>query len=282
MTDIDQKKTGKEETLHIHRETGAAWDIVAKAGYMGDIESEIEFIDNGGVSLLGPELRLLEGLETWCHCALQLQCSGGRDLLSIWNLGAKRIIGLDISETLIGYAGEKSDALNAPASWYCCDVLEAPQELDGVADLVYTGRGALMWMIDLEAWAKVVFRLLKPGGRVLIFEGHPLDNLWERDPDEFCLRSDGASYFSENPAENLGFPSSALKRETKDKVERPLMVERLWRPGQVINALVSAGLEYVHYEEYPDLFWNQFENIPKETADLLPHTYAVMMRKGDT
>ena len=263
----------------IHQETGAAWEILAQAGYGAEIVQDVEFIRNGGVSLLDPERRLLKGLDKWCRCALHLQCSGGKDLLSLWNLGAERIVGVDISETLIEYAKRKSDTLNAAATWYCCDVLDAPHELNGSADLVYTGRGALMWMMDLGAWASLVERLLSPNGRVLVFEGHPLDNLWRRESDSFELRSDGISYFASQPNENPGFPSSAVIRETDNDPGRPKMLERCWRPGQVINALASVGLEYIHFDEYPDLFWNQFYAIPKETIDRLPHTYSVVMKK---
>ena len=279
MANRDQLKSKDAQAEKIHQETGAAWDIIAKAGYMCDVEKDVNFIQNGGVSLMRTECRLLEGLNDWCDCAIQLQCSGGNDLLSIWNLGAKKVIGIDISDTLITYAKQKSDALKAPASWYCCDVLETPNELDGCADLVYTGRGALMWMIDLEAWARVVERLLRPNGKVMIFEGHPLDNLWQRKLDSFCLRPDGASYFSTNPNENPGFPSSVIIRETNDQTGRPKMLEQHWRPGEVMSALASTGLKYVHFDEYPDLFWNQFENMPKETAGRLPHTYSVLMKK---
>ena len=269
----------KHRTKSIHQETKAAWEIVAQAGYSAEVEEDIAFIRNGGVSLLPPERRLLEGLASWCDCALQLQCSGGRDLLSLWNLGAKRIVGVDISETLIEYARQKSATLQAPATWYCCDVLDTPHTLDGTADLVYTGRGALMWIMDLEAWASVVARLLSPNGRVLIFEGHPLDNLWQREAATFQLRPDGSSYFSAEPRENPGFPASVVIRETEDAPARPKMRERCWRPGEVINALAAAGLRYVHFDEYPTLFWNQFEHIPADVAERLPHTYAVVMRK---
>ncbi|MEZ4860365.1 MAG: class I SAM-dependent methyltransferase [Caldilineaceae bacterium] len=263
----------------IHQETGAAWEVVAQAGYSGEIEQDVEFIRKGGISLLAPEQRLLQGLEQWCDCALQLQCSGGRDLLSLWNLGAKQVIGVDISATLIDYARQKSTALNAPATWYCCDLLETPQALNGVADLIYTGRGALMWMVDLNAWAQVVARLLRPHGRIVIYEGHPLDNLWDRDAETFVLRDDGSTYFPVAPSENPGFPSSVVIRETANSQARPRMMERHWQPSEVINALTAAGLTYVHFAEYPDLFWNQFPNIPAQTAIRLPHTYSVVMQK---
>lgn len=263
----------------IHQETGAAWDLIAKAGYSGEIAEDIAFIRNGGISLLAPEQRLLHGLAQWCDCAVQLQCSGGRDLLSIWQMGAKRVIGIDISETLLGYAQQKSTALNAPATWVHADILATPASLNGTADLVYTGRGALMWMMDLNAWAAVVARLLRPGGRVMVFEGHPLDNLWERDAETVVLRGDGTSYFPQAAQENPGFPVSALLRTSGDTSTRPRMAERHWRPSEVINALTTAGLRYRHFEEYPVLFWDQFPNLPQSIAERLPHTYSVLMEK---
>ena len=95
----------------------------------------------------------------------------------------------------------------------------------------------------------MVERLLCPGGRVLVFEGHPLDNLWRRESTSIELRPDGISYFPTQPNENPGFPSSAVIRETDNDAERPKMLERCWRPGQVINALAAVGLEYVHFDE---------------------------------
>ena len=40
---------------------------------------------------------------------------------------------------MVALAQELTDALEAPATWYCCDVLETPHGLDGTADLVYSG-----------------------------------------------------------------------------------------------------------------------------------------------
>ena len=45
-----------------------------------------------------------------------------------------------------------AELLGAPARWYRSDVLQTPHELDGTADLVYTGRGALCWLQNMEAY----------------------------------------------------------------------------------------------------------------------------------
>ena len=48
------------------------------------------------------------------------------------------------------------------ATWVEADVLDVPHELDGTADLLYTGRGAIIWLQDLDRWAAVLRRLLAP------------------------------------------------------------------------------------------------------------------------
>ena len=262
----------------LHRETGAAWEILAKAGYQGEVDEHVALLRGGGTTLMPAELPLLGDLSSWCRRAIHLQCSGGVDLLSLWKLGARDIVGIDISETVLTYARAKAAALGIPASWFRCDVLDTPHELDGTADLVYTGRGALMWMADINAWAAVVERLLLPGGKVFIMEQHPLDNVWDPQAADFQLRADGAGYFDTVPQESPHFPASAVARHTKGDPNRPRIQSRDWRPGEVLNALAARGLHYVHFDEYPELWWDQFQ-IPAETMRRLPHMYSVMMRK---
>lgn len=222
------------------------------------------------------ERRLLGDLHGHCERAVHLQCSYGLDALSLWNLGAKEIVGIDISEELLVRAQVASDALGAPARWIRADVLDTPHDLDGTADLVYTGRGAVCWMMDLDAWSRVVARLLKPGGRFLLFEGHPLDFLWETEETGFVLR-EGASYFSDTPLEERGFPyDAALSADPTTPVE---LASRNWTLGQTVTALIGAGLRITHLEESPEPFWDQFKHISEAELRRLPHTFGLMATK---
>src|SRR5947209_6550204 len=120
----------------MHQQNRQAWNEGA-ARYEEQVEQDIAFLRAGGRNFVAPELRYLENLGDWCRRAIHLQCAGGRDTLSLWNQGAAEIVGVDISERMIACARQKSAALNAPAHWHCCDVLETPRELDGTADPVY-------------------------------------------------------------------------------------------------------------------------------------------------
>ena len=58
------------------------------------------------------------------------------------------------------------------------------------------------------------------------------------------------------------------------------MHDRQWTLGQVINAVIRAGLTITYFNEYPQPFWNQFEAIPADLLRRLPHTYTLMARKN--
>lgn len=268
------------DTAQRHQANRAAWNESARH-YEQEIQRDVAFLRAGGKNLMEPELRLLTGLDRWCHRAIHLQCAGGLDTLSLWNHGAHEVVGVDISDGMIACARVKAAALGAPATWYRCDVLETPAELDGTADLVYTGRGALCWIMDIDAWAAVVGRLLRPGGgRLYVFEGHPLDWVWDMESPE--LRFDPepcyGDYFSTGICADQGWSSQYIpERDLPPKDQQTVKYERQWNLGQIVTALVHAGLRLEHLEEHREQFWDHFPRLPKDVLDRLPHTFSLLM-----
>ena len=268
-------------TKQRHQANRAAWNEAAH-NYEQVIERDIAFLRAGGKNLMAPELRYLADLGAWCKRAIHLQCAGGRDTLSLWNQGAAEVIGVDISDVMIACARAKSDQLGAPAAWYCCDILDTPSDLNGTADLVYTGRGTLNWIMDIEAWALVVARLLKPGGRLYVFEGHPLDWVWDAESVDLRISPIPplGDYFSQGIDIGKGWPAQYIDpKDVPDAEEQAAKHERNWTLGQIMNALVAAGLRLERFEEHPDQYWEQFPNLPDEIASRLPHTFSLLMRR---
>ncbi|NLG26805.1 MAG: class I SAM-dependent methyltransferase, partial [Chloroflexi bacterium] len=134
-----------DNLTHLHRETGRTWDVTA-ALYERDEPRDIERLRAGWTSILPAELPLLREYLP-CGRALHLQCAGGVDTLSLWKLGARLVIGVDISERMIAVAKRKASDLGAPATFVACDVLDTPRAFDRTANLLYTGKGALPWMM---------------------------------------------------------------------------------------------------------------------------------------
>jgi SAM-dependent methyltransferase len=252
-----------------------AWDVVAHAKYRTEFDDHVALLRAGRHNLLEPEVALLAPLLSGSH-VVHLQCSHGLDTLGLLNAGAQSVLGIDISMEMISQAREKARAANLSAAFLCADAAALPSQLSATADIVYTGRGAIPWIQDLDRWAAAVYRLLRSGGHLVLFEGHPLDAVWDRDADHLVPRP-GGSYFDDGPREHAGFPASVVRRELGE--DGPRMLERSWRPGQVMGALVAASLSLVQFREYPIQFWDQFPNWPASLRDNLPHSYSIVVRR---
>jgi SAM-dependent methyltransferase len=259
----------------IHQANRIGWNEGAEA-YEADLEDRIAFLRAGGTNFCPPEYAFLKDLREWCHRAIHLQCAGGTDTLSLWNLGAHEVVGVDISERMLDVARRKSEALLAPAKWIHADILETPYDLDGTADLVYTGRGALCWIMDLDAWAGVVARLLKPDGRLYVFEGHPFANIWSSEADHFELDKDFGDYFNKEPLGDAGWPSTYIGDLGKAKEEHAVKYERQWTLSEIVNAVIDAGLVLQRLDEHPDSFWESHPNMPPELLRKIPQTFSLL------
>lgn len=256
-----------------HRETAKAWDIVAKTKYEAEFDEHVEQLRLGNHNLLDVEFEIIGPLVRDAR-VINLQCSHGLDALGLINAGAASVLGIDISSEMVRQARAKAAAIGSTSAEFLVgDVADLPAELNATADVIYTGRGSLPWILDLGAWSRSVSRLLRPGGYVFVFEGHPLDALWNREAIGLELKA-GASYFEREAREAAGFPASVVAREAG--AEHPLMRERQWRPDQVIEVLLAEELELKKFREYPVLFWDQFPKWPSELKETLPHSYALL------
>jgi SAM-dependent methyltransferase len=275
--EVEPPAAGRDQVRARHEANRRAWNEGA-AFYTAQLEKTREFLRAGGSSLHPIERANLGDLRTWCGTAIHLQCASGEDTLSLWREGASRVIGVDISDVHIENARRLSAALGAPAAWYRCDVLETPSELDGQADLVYTGQGALCWIHDLTPWAAVVHRLLKPGGRFHVLDDHPVTYLFDMDAE--TLVPSGADYFAHAEV-SRGWPPSYIGDLGRPVAEHARKHERLWSLAAVFQALRGAGLTIEHLGEHPDPYWNGFPHLRPELARRIPMTFSLLARRPE-
>jgi len=261
----------------IHQENAAGWEVVGRTKYRNELGRVLEGLKKGECPLPKHQLVHLQPLCSGCHRVIHLCCANGQDALALLALGAEEAVGVDISKEMIALAQELTDALDVPASWYCCDVLETPHELDGTADLVYTGGGALPWVMDIDAWAAVIYRLLQPGGTLFLDEFHPLNYSWESEATDYKL-APGPNYCDGGIAVNNGYPTTRVAMHT-DIEDRPNIRERIWPLGDVINAVIRTGLVLKHFQEISDPGWSPFGNMPPEILHRLPHGYTLIAGK---
>ena len=267
-----------EEVRSRHQANRVAWNEGAQH-YTDGNEQRLQKLRDGRSNLHPIERANLERfgpLQSWCRRAIHLQCASGYDTLSLLLEGAGEVVGIDISDAHIENARWTSERLGMPAQWFRCDLLDAPASLDGSADLVYTGRGALCWLHDLEAWGRVVARLLRPGGVLSLFDDHPAS--WLFSQESAAIAASGISYFGYAET-NRGWSDEYIGDLGKAEVEHAVKHERLWTLAEVFQALTHAGLEVEHLGEHPDEYWVSFPKLSEEQKAKLPMTFSMIARK---
>ena len=262
----------------MHDANRHAWDEAAER-YERWLDGAIELIRSGGTNLLAPEVELIGDLHGRCRRAIHLQCAGGRDTLSLWNLGAEEVVGIDFSPRMLELAERLTTAVGAPARWIEADVLDAPADLDGTGDLVYTGRGSLMWLQDLDGWAAVVRRLLSPTGRFVLFEGHPAEWLFDVDADGGWIATD-YDYFA-GPEASRGWAPEYIDRLSIADDDQHWKFARAWTLGEIVTALLRSGLRLVSLTEHPVDWWAGHADVRDDERGRIPLSFSVLATRGD-
>ena len=216
-----------------------------------------------------PRLGDLAGLDV-----LHLQCHIGTDTLSLHRLGG-RLTGLDLSPVSLAEARSLAERAGAAIDYVESDVYSAPQALAGrTFDLVYTGIGAICWLPDIARWARTVAGLLRPGGRLFIRDGHPVLNALtpvvigrepvDRDQQPWISGPGATALAIEFPYYEQREPMvwrDAVTYGGEGEVASPESVEWNHGLGEIVTAVVDAGLRLTSLTEHDSAPWEAFEGL---------------------
>ena len=217
---------------------------------------------------------------------VHLQCHIGTDTVSLARLGAT-MTGLDFSSASLKEARSLAAGAGADVDFVEGDVYDAVELLGEAGfDLVFTGIGALCWLPSIDEWAGVVARLLRPGGRLFIREGHPV--LWSLQYD----RHDGSLVIDYPYVER---PEPIVEQTEGTYVDTEVTfsanVTHEWNHGigQILTALLQHGMQITGFVEHDSVPWQalpeQMEPIgggEYRLADRpwrLPHSYTLQARR---
>ena len=197
---------------------------------------------------------------------LHLQCHFGQDTLS-WARRGAVVTGVDFAPLSIDLARSLAKELDLPATFICANVYDLPDHLDGGFDVVFTSAGVLVWLPDLPCWARAIARVLAPGGFFYLHEFHPVANA--------CDYTEGVTepvirhpYF--RTAEPLRFEESGSYGGPEPGVTR---VSYEWPHGlgEVVGALLAAGLRLEFLHEFPDSVYPQLPFLARDEDGLWRH-----------
>ncbi len=246
-----------------------------------DFHLESDFYDlksflKGKSSLNQIELKLLGNITG--KKILHLQCHFGQDTISLARMGAK-VTGVDLSDKAIQEAEKLAKKTNVQAKFICCDIFDLPKHLNGKYDLVFTSYGTIGWLPDLNKWGSIVSQYLKPGGRFVFAEFHPVIWMFDDDMDKIKYR-----YFQSEAIIETEMGTYANKKAaiTEESVT--------WNHGigEVVNSLIQNGLEIKSLNEYDyspyDCFNQTIEETPqkfriKHLGNKIPMVYSILAVK---
>ncbi len=229
-----------------------------------DVHVKSDFYDvegflKGKSSLNDIELNLLGDVKG--KSILHLQCHFGQDSISLSRLGA-HVTGIDLSDKAIERARVLAADAGTVTEFICSDVYDLPNHLDKQYDIVFTSYGVVGWLPDMDKWAKVIAHFLKPEGRFVMAEFHPV--LWMFD-DEF--EKVGYSYF--NSGAIVETESGTYADRDADLKEEYIM----WNHGfaEVFTSLLQNGLQIEALQEFDYSPYNVF----KHTVEIAPNKYRI-------
>jgi SAM-dependent methyltransferase len=174
---------------------------------------------------------------------VHLQCHVGLETLS-WARRGASVVGLDFSEPAIAAADALARETGLQGQFVAADVYSAPDALGGERfDIVYTGLGALNWIPDLPAWARIVATLLADGGILYLSEFHPLT--WVFADDDLSIEHD---YFHDPSGERFDDPGTYADRDAE--TAHNVTLEWAHALHDVIGAILGAGLRLELFNEH--------------------------------
>jgi len=132
----------------------------------------------------------------------QFCCNNGRELLSLYKMGAEYGVGFDIAENQIAFANMTAKELQMNCTFIATDILEIDNSFYNAFDYIFITIGALTWFEDLNAFFKKVSDCLKEGGYLFINEKHPITDM---------LAAEGEEKFDPSAPDNLVY--SYLKKD---------------------------------------------------------------------
>lgn len=253
-----------------------------KKSWNDRVESHLksEFYDNeaflnGKSSLNSIELNLLGDVQN--KSILHLQCHFGQDSLSLARLGA-HVTGVDFSEKAIETAQGMATNLKLSTQFVCSDIYKLDTCLEGKYDIIFTSYGTIGWLPDLNKWAHIISHFLKPNGKFIMVDFHPLLWMYDNNMEQLAY-----SYFNDG----------AIVEEEKGTYADPLADIVIKTVGwnhpisEIFTSLKNNNLKMDTFLEYNYAPYNCFKGLEeveqgkfmfKKFGDKFPILYALQAR----
>jgi SAM-dependent methyltransferase len=241
-------------------------DLAAFHGTGQDRYYDVDSLVRGDMALRDLEragLDLAAGGRDLAGLAIaHVQSHIGIDSIHLARMGAQ-VTAFDFSPTALLRLRELADRCGVGIRTVVADSMELASPAfsgqHGRFDVVYATVGVLSWIADLHAWMAGVAALLKPRGRLMLLELHPLLCMPETvDPlvMDFPYVNDGVRHYEgtgsyANPDADLTWAID----------------QYAWSIGETVNAAIGSGLQVVRLDEHVEAPFDPRGDVLKQEED---------------
>lgn len=181
--------------------------------------------------------------------------SCGKKAIPLALLGADVTI-FDISEANKRYALETAQAAKVQIGFEVCDILEMDQsKYERYFDVVFMEGGILHYFHDIDEFMKIMYAILKPGGKMICSDFHPFTKIM----DALKLGTPTMNYFSTDVFEGEMAHARFYAEEIRRQI--PKCSYRKYTISEIINAIIRQGFTLKRFDEHPA--WDN-ESLPGE------------------
>ena len=175
--------------------------------------------------------------------------SSGKKAVALSLLGAQVTV-VDFAEDNKTRALACARAAGVELDYILSDVLEWPTDpFEDHFDIVLMEYGILHYFVDLQPLVAIIAKILKPQGKLVLHEYHPLNRkcLPRKDGDNLVLDGD---YFCAEIIEKPA-PRQGMAFSQGELAAFPTCRIRYWQLGEVVTAVGSGGLMIESLTERP-------------------------------
>ncbi len=224
----------------------------------------------------GVILETLQKLNVRGKSVIQLCCNNGAETLSLRNMGAGRCVGVDAAEEFLKHGEEMIKIAGAETEMELIhsDVYQLPESLKHSFDIVLITIGVLSWMPDLDDFFRVIQSLLKPGGKLVMEDMHPILFMYEPDNDGGASRIQ-YSYFDDHVWEE----TTGLDYYGGEEYESQPNFSFMHRLDSILMAGINSGLTLHSFKEL-DYDISFFCSDLEESSTKPPLGFVMVMQNG--
>lgn len=201
--------------------------------------------------------------------AVQIGCNNARELLSLAALGAHPVLGIDQSSAFLAQGSELASKAKLNPRLLEANVYELPSDV-GQHDLALITIGVINWMPDLQGFFKAVRGLVRSGGHLVIYETHPVLEMFNPDGANPLLPE--MSYFEKSPVKI----EEAITYDGSDGGAGETGYWFVHTLGDIVTACVRSGFQLQRLEEHAHLNREQQYALYENQSAQLPLCYTLV------